>query len=152
VILVTAMFFIHSSYVKAKIGSYDNLKSIALNDECVYRYSYFDGKLVEFEFEFELTNYSSDKRTFEIVMEIQNIDNKKLRFTTESDAIYTLGGNETRIFHVSIEDNDVVLDTVIDSTHFGGNGSSEYIVLRDDLDNEYVISTLNHIGVVMNRN
>jgi len=33
VILVTAMFFIHISYVEAKIGSYDNLKSIALDDE-----------------------------------------------------------------------------------------------------------------------
>ena len=51
-----------------------------------------------------LTNYSSDKRTFEIIMEIPDIDNKKLRFITESDATHTLGGNETRIFHVSKED------------------------------------------------
>ncbi len=91
------MFFIHSSYVEAKIGSFDNLKSIALDDECVFRYSYNAGKLTEFFFEFELTNYSSERRDFKIVMEIPSMDSN-LRFTTESDNTYSQPAMKPRFF------------------------------------------------------
>ncbi len=150
-ILVTVMFFIHSGYVEAKRGSFDDLRSIALNDDCIYSYCYYEGEFREFEYEFELTNYGTGQREFEIVLETDEVGNQAKRFLTDRDMTYTLAGKETRVFRFTLEDLDPYLETETEAASFSGKGWTEHVVLRDVLGNEYVIFSLKHNGIIIGR-
>lgn len=152
VVFVTIMYFAHSNIVQYQLGKSDNLESIVLQEECIYSYSYNDGKLTEFNMEFELTNYSSDKREFEVVLEVSAFDHMNLQFDSDAKMIYELKGNETRLFQIDLKNEAISVETKIDSAQFGGNGRSDYVILKDNNADEYIIRIMNQIGVLVNRN
>ena len=113
-----------------------------------------DSKFVEFTAEFELTNYSNEKKTFYL-----SIDNpyysedaiEEISFYTLDGkrAIFELGSNETKSFSLSLDNYNLVGGRGFQNR--SGNGIVEEIVLTNYMGNKVRLNNNNFFGIELNR-
>ncbi len=147
IVLMTIFYLLTGMIVRNIKKNSPGLLSIALNPENTsINYSTKDNKLVEFTAEFELTNYSDEKRTFYI-----SIDRRSYRqdgieaisfYTINGEkAIFHLYGNETKIFSLNLNDYNVVGGREFQNG--SETGTIEEIVLTDDAGNKVILNRNN---------
>ncbi|WP_248482212.1 hypothetical protein [Tepidibacter aestuarii] len=117
-------------------------------------YSYEDNKFVEFTAQFELTNYSDEKKTF--YLSIDNHFHRKdgiepISFYTFDGkrVVFELRGNETKSFLLNLDNYNVIWDRNFGSG--SGSGIVDEIVLTSDKGDKVRIGNRNFFGVELGR-
>jgi hypothetical protein len=113
-----------------------------------------DKKFVEFAAEFELTNYSNEKKTFHL-----KIDNPFYRedgideinfYTFEGkQAIFELDSHETKSYLLSLDKYHIIGGREFQSG--SGSGIIQEIVLMDDKGNKVRLDSNNFFGIELGR-
>jgi hypothetical protein len=113
-----------------------------------------NNKFIEFIAEFELTNYSNEKRTFyfsitnpydreEGIEEIRFYNNDGKR------AMFELKGNQTKLFSLGLDNYDVIGGREFQNG--SGSGIVQEILLTDDKGIKVRLDSKNFFGVEINR-
>lgn len=150
VVLVTVFYSITGMTASNIKKNSSGLLSIGYNPaHSSMDYRYEDNKFVEFTAEFELTNYSDEKKTFYLSIDSSfyredGIDPISFYNFDGERAVFELEGNETKSFLLSLDNYNVVWDRNLQ----GGSGSGivEEIVLSSDKYNKVRIGNKNFFG------
>ncbi|WFD09801.1 hypothetical protein [Tepidibacter hydrothermalis] len=153
VVLVTVFYSITGITAKNIKKNSSGLLAIGYNPaHSSMNYRYEDNKFVEFIAEFELTNYSDEKKTFYL-----SIDSPFYRedgidpisfYTFDGDrAVFELEGNETKLFLLSLDNYNVIWNR-----NFGsGGGTVQQLVLTSDKGNKVRLDNKNFFGFELSR-
>jgi len=155
-IVLMTIFYLLTGMIASNIKKNSpGLLSIAFNPEnSSINYSTKDNKLVEFNAEFELTNYSNEKRTF-----YMSIDRPSYRqdgieaisfYTINGDKVtFNLEGNETKTFSLSLNDYKVVGGREFQNG--SESGTVEEIVLTNDAGDKVILDRNNGFFAELSR-
>jgi len=104
-------------------------------------YEYKNYKLVNFIAEFQLTNYSKDKKTFFISIDSpfyrkDGVDEISFYTPDGKQAIFQLGGNETKSFLLSLDDYNIIGGKLRDNGKGSGSGIIQEIILTSNDGNK----------------
>ncbi|HYE10779.1 MAG TPA: hypothetical protein VEF53_11420 [Patescibacteria group bacterium] len=113
-----------------------------------------DKKFVEFKAEFELTNYSNEKRTFYIIIDNpfyreDGVDEINFYTFDGKQAIFELEGKEKKSFLLSLDNYHVAGGREFQSG--SGNGTIQKIVLMNDNGNKVRLESNNFFGIELGR-
>jgi hypothetical protein len=113
-----------------------------------------DKKFVEFTAEFELTNYSNEKKIFHIIIDSpfyreDGIDEINFYTFDGKQAIFELEGKEKKTFLLSLDNYHVVGGKEFQSG--SGNGTIQEIVLMNDKGNKVRLESNNFFGIELGR-
>lgn len=114
-------------------------------------YKYENSEIIEFRAEFELTNYSNEKKTFYISIKSHSLREQGLDFidfytACGERAVFELEGNETRTFLINLDD----YETITGLTYAGRGSSSSgvyQIVLTDEKGNKVLLDKNIFFGI-----
>ena len=117
-------------------------------------YSAQDKKFLAFKAEFELTNYSNEKKTFHITIHSpfyreDGIDEINFYTLDGNPATFELDSNEAKSFSLSLDDYKVV-----GGSGFQGGSESgviQEIILTNDMGNKVSLDSNNFFGLELNR-
>lgn len=155
VVLMTIFYLLTGMIVSNIKKNSPGLLSIAFNAEnSNINYSTKDNELVEFTAEFELTNYSNEKRTFYISIDRPSYRQDGIEainfYSYNGDkATFQLEGNETKIFSISINDYKVVGGK--EFLNGSLSGTVEEIVLTNDAGDKVTLNRNNGFFAELSR-
>jgi len=155
VVLVTVFYLLTGMIVGNIKKSSPGLLSIAFNAEnSNINYSSKDNKLIEFNAEFELTNFSNEKRTFFISIDRPSYRQDGIEaisfYTFNGEkASFQLEGNETKIFSLSLNDYKVVGGRVFQNG--SESGTVEEIVLTNEAGEKVILNRDNGFFAELSR-
>jgi len=131
------------------------LLSIGYNSsESSMDYRSEDNRFIEFIAEFELTNYSDEKKTFYLSItnpydREEGIEEIRFYNNDGKQAKFGLDGNQTKSFSVGLDNYDVIGGRGFQNG--SGSGIVQEILLTDDEGNKVRLDSENFFGVEINR-
>jgi hypothetical protein len=147
IVLMTIFYLLTGLIVSNIKKNSPGLLSIAFNPEnSSINYSTKDKELVEFTDEFELINYSNEKRTFYISIDRylyrqDGIEAISFYTINGEKAVFQLEGNETKFFSLNLNDYKVVGGRRFQNG--SESGTIEEIVLTDDEGDKVILNRNN---------
>lgn len=155
IVLMTIFYLLTGLIVSNIKKNSPGLLSIAFNPEnSSINYSTKDKEIVEFTAEFELINYSNEKRTFYISIDRPSYRQDGIEaisfYTINGEkAVFQLEGNETKIFSLNLNDYKVVGGRKFQNG--SESGTVEEIVLTDDEGDKVTLNRNNGFFAELSR-
>lgn len=149
--LLTVFWFATETAAKTIKKNSPGLLAIGYNTtdgKMSYRSENFE--FTEFTAEFELTNYSNEKKTFYITLDNrgyrdEGVDEINFYSIHGEQAKFELEGRQTRTFLLDLENYDVKGGRKYESG--SGNGTIQDIILTDDTGDQVKLNYENFIGI-----
>ena len=155
-ILLMTIFTSMTGLVARNIKSNsEGLLAIGYNtDDSNMKFQSRDNKFVEFSAEFELTNYSSEKKTFHLSIDspyYREEGVEEIEFYTLDGklAFFEIGGNETKLFQLDLDEYNITGGRQFQNG--SGGGIIQEILLFDDKGDTIRLDVQNFQGIELNR-
>ncbi len=155
IVLMTIFYLLTGLIVSNIKKNSPGLLSIAFNSEnSSINYSTKDKEIVEFTAQFELINYSNEKRTFYISIDRPSYRQDGIEaisfYTINGEkAAFQLEGNETKIFSLNLKDYKVAGGRKFQNG--SESGTIEEIVLTDDAGDKVILNRNNGFFAELSR-
>lgn len=148
IVSVTMFYLVHSAFVHMSMGNAEGLNTIAIApDGNSYKYSIVDGELDDFEFEFNLINYSRKSKHFTI----EGYMNDFVRFEiySKQDKLiqFFLRGKGTENYKINNDKFNIKIYGLDKQFNAGGRGRIDSLILIDDEGNSTKIVRLRDRGI-----
>lgn len=145
---VTIYYLVHSAFVHMEVGNAEGLNTIAIApDGNSYTYKIVDGELVEFEYEFNLTNYSREAKYFTIEGYINDLVRFEIYDKQDELIQYFLRGKGTENYKLNLKNVNIKIYGLDKLFSAGGGGRVDSLTLIDDEGNSTKAIKLRDRGI-----
>ncbi len=158
IVIMTIFTFATNTVVVSIKGNSEGLFSIGYNSkDSNISYAYEDMKYSHFRAEVEMRNYGDETKEFQLTIgnpfhreeETEGFD---IYDKNGKRVVFSLEGNETRIFRIDLEEYDIVSGKFLFKGSRGsGKGSIREVILSDDKGNTIRLDENNFFGIEISK-
>ncbi|TAH67134.1 MAG: hypothetical protein EWM47_09370 [Anaerolineaceae bacterium] len=145
---VTIIYLAHSTFVHMAVGNAEGLNTIAIAPSGnFYDYKIADGEIQEFEYEFELTNYSRDSKNFSINGYLNNMIRFEVLDKNGTMAKFNIREKGNVTYNINNENFIIKVYGIDKQFSAGGRGIIDSLILLDEESNPTKVIKLRDRGI-----